>query len=362
MSPAFSAWRVLAKGFALFLVFEAVLGFAPPDLRWLNVYAWLQLKRERLPNSTHPPEDSAQQVGNLDAMFAAHIVSAPAPPREYRLFLFGDSAVWGMDLAPGETLSGQINALGLKCAGRSVRAYNLSFPFSSATKDLMLLDRAMPYHPDKILWLITLHTLIPSARTNHFLIGMNPAEYAQLGQRFGFVPPGSGSEDLPTQIDDENSALFHILKFQLYGAINLATGIEQIPAPPEQLPTQLSSNPNYYGLNPPLLNASSLSIDQVRDFLTLASGVPVMLINQPIKVMTNVRNSDIYYDVYYPRWIYDQYRHYMTADAAQSHWNYLDLWNALPAVYFTDTPLHLNPAGELLLARQIAPGIVQGCP
>ena len=69
----------------------------------------------------------------------------------------------------------------------------------------------------------------------------------------------------------------------------------------------------------------------------------MILVNEPTQVLTNVPNSDIYYNVYYPRWIYDQYRQYVNNAAMQNHWNYLDLWNIFPPSYFTDTPLHLNP-------------------
>ncbi len=87
-----------------------------------------------------------------------------------------------------------------------------------------------------------------------------------------------------------------------------------------------------------------------------------MLINEPTLEMTGVPNSDVRYNNYYPRWVYDQYRSYLSADAAQHGWNYLDFWNMFPASYYTDTPLHLNPQGQHLLARALAPSIQKGCP
>ena len=88
----------------------------------------------------------------------------------------------------------------------------------------------------------------------------------------------------------------------------------------------------------------------------------MLLVNEPTLVLSGVPNSDIHYNDYYPRWVYDQYRQYVSAAAAQNHWDYLDLWNVFPPSYFTDTPLHLNPQGETELAKMIAPAIVKGCP
>jgi lysophospholipase L1-like esterase len=110
------------------------------------------------------------------------------------------------------------------------------------------------------------------------------------------------------------------------------------------------------------LSADKVSIDQVRDFYQIAGNIPVILVNEPIKILTNVPNSNIYYNVYYPRWIYDQYRQYVSEAAAQNHWNYLDLWDIFPPSYYADTPLHLTPLGETELAKAIAPYVVQGCP
>ena len=152
-------WRLLAKGLLAFLILELALVSIRPDLGVLDIHASLNLLRERFPVSTHSPQDDAQDLGDLDAMFAAHVVSQPKSKDEFRVLVLGDSATWGIGLTPRQTLTGQMNALGLKCGKQDVRVYNLSFPRSSATKDLMILDKAMAYRPDMILWLITWYTL-----------------------------------------------------------------------------------------------------------------------------------------------------------------------------------------------------------
>jgi lysophospholipase L1-like esterase len=40
--------------------------------------------------------------------------------------------------------------------------------------------------------------------------------------------------------------------------------------------------------------------------------------------------------------------------AAAHGWNFLDLWDLVPQEQFTDSAIHLTPAGEGLLAEKIA--------
>ena len=361
MSSTIRPWRIFAKGIVIFLVVEFAFYTRHPNLQWLNVYN-SSLKRRRFPISTAAPADNALDVENLDAMFASHIVSEAKAPDEYRVLVLGDSAIWGIGLTPEQTLPGQLDALGLMCGNKNVRVYNLSFPRSSATKDLMILDKAMNYQPDEIIWLITWYTLMPKTRNDHPLIAQNPVEFYQLAHRFNFLPKNYKIPSLAAQIADQNQTLFRVLRYQLYSLINIATGLDQIPGPPEELPSQLSSDATFEGMKPPTLNIADVSLDQIKDFYQIAGKVPVLLVNEPMQVLANVPNSNIRYNDYYPRWVYDQYRQYVSSAAAQNHWSYFDPWNVFPPSDYADTPLHLIPKGETELAKMIAPYVVKGCP
>lgn len=363
MQNTVNPWRVLLKGVLLFLAFEYALLSLHPDLGFLNAYAALDLQRERFPISTLSPVDDALDVGNLDAMFASHIVSRPKDPNEYRVLVLGDSAVWGIGLKPEQTLPDQLDALGLTCGDKKMRFYNLSFPRSSATKDLMILDKAMQYQPDMIVWLITWYTLMPKTRVDHWLVVQNPAEFYKLGRRFDFLPKeDSRPPTLADQILAQQRALFRVARYQLYSLIQLATGLDQIPGPPEVLPAELSSDIVFERLKPPTLKKSDVSLDQIQDFYQLAGNTPVLLINEPMLVLSGIPNSDVRYNDYYPRWVYDQYRQYLGEVAAQNGWDYLDLWNIYPPDHYTDTPLHLTPDGERQFAQDLAPAIQKVCP
>jgi hypothetical protein len=84
----------------------------------------------------------------------------------------------------------------------------------------------------------------------------------------------------------------------------------------------------------------------------------VLVVNEPMLISSGL-NSGLRYNFFYPRWAYDQYRDLMTAHAGQGGWNYLDLWDLVPAGEFTNSAIHLTPAGEAMLARRVRQAILQ---
>ena len=90
----------------------------------------------------------------------------------------------------------------------------------------------------------------------------------------------------------------------------------------------------------------------------LASPAPVLIVNEPIFIATG-KNSDRYYDSYYSRQLYDQYRQILSGWANNSQQPYLDYWNAIPASEFTNTPLHISAAGETRFAMLLSSPILK---
>jgi len=160
--------RVVLKAIFLFVLLNVVYALVDPPVGRLTLYNSIIPGRTRFPYEEKPEFYS---VGysvpvneDFDAMFGAHVISRRKPDAEFRLILLGDSATWGFGLPASEMLSEQINRLGIQtCDGRTVRAYNLAYPFSYLTRDLLILDKAIEYQPDMVLWLITLSTLEPKA-------------------------------------------------------------------------------------------------------------------------------------------------------------------------------------------------------
>ncbi len=294
-------------------------------------------------------------------MFASHEAASPKAGDEYRVFLIGDSSVWGTLLRPQETLSGQLNALQVNLCGKTARFYNLGYPTISVLKDLLILDYATRYEPDAILWLTTLQALPLEKQSQNPLLAENPQTVSRLMERYALplaAPPLPGYAQRTLFM--QRRALADVVRLQLYGVAWSATGIDQV-YPAEYPAPQNDFLPNaeaFHNLSAPLA-AESLAYPVLQAGL-LRSPAPVLLINEPM-FLSDGENSQTRYNFFYPRWAYDDYRAQMQAQASAYGWNYLDLWDLLPQEEFTNSAIHLSPAGELALAQRILPHLPSLC-
>jgi hypothetical protein len=362
--------NVLLKGLALFLVFDFLVAFLPADIGKLSLYNTLFEGRLRFPFG----EDSARSYNlslfDLDAMFAAHIINDdPKPADEYRVILIGDSSTWGTLLRPEETLSGQLDSAGLTtCDGRSVRVYNLGYPTVSLTKDLMVLDYAQRYDPDLIIWPLTLESFPLDKQLSSPIVANNAARVDDLIARYALsldpadpnlVRPGFWGQTLIGQ----RRPLADLIRLQLYGVLWSATGIDQTyPADYTRAQTDFDTGITYHGQPGPTLDESQLAFDIFDAVLSAAGDVPVILVNEPILISTG-ENSALRYNFLYPRWAHDDWRQMMQARAAAQGWNYLDLWNLIPADQFTNSAIHVTPAAETSVVEKVKSSLQeQICP
>lgn len=360
MKTGVNPWRVLAKALTLFVVINLIYAWINPSLSAISAYNTI------LPGRTRFPFGSAANpyvvmVDNLDVMAASHVISAPKQPGEYRVVLIGDSSVWGERVAASDTLSEQWNRLNDQCGDRQIKFYNLGYPHPSVIKDLIILDKAMEYQPDLILWFVTLNTMIPR-RLSPFI--------AANGERATNVLAGpeisiSQEEELAMQkpsfyertLFGRRSDLSRWVKLQALGLLWTATGLDKrTPAKSPDLSPNVDDNKIYRGWKPGTNLSKKMLFSALEKGQILAKSTPVLIMNEPIFIATG-RNSNISYNVAYPRWAYDQYREAMTAQAQKSGFHYLDLWNAIPVNKFADNSLHLSSAGERLLITQIDPWI-----
>jgi hypothetical protein len=355
--------NVLIKALVLFIAANVLFAFTNPlpALGRLSAYNGLFPGRLRLPYGDRPDLAYNLSLFNLDAMFASHeIASGRKPADEFRVVLIGDSSTWGFLLRPEDTLSALLNARGLVTpSGKQVRVFNLGYPTMSLTKDLLMLSRALRYQPDLILWLVTLESFPASKQLASPIVQHNPQEVRELIAGSNLRLDADSPEFVTLSRWDQTligqrRAIADWFRLQLYGVLWSATGVDQVYpekyAPPQR---NLTAEEVFYGLEPPLLNESDLAFDALEAGVKLAGDVPVMFVNEPI-YLSDGQNSDIRYNFYYPRWIYDQYRQAMHLRAEANGWLYLDVWNLVPAGEFTNSAIHLTPVGENQLAEQIS--------
>ncbi len=132
------------------------------------------------------------------------------------------------------------------------------------------------------------------------------------------------------------------------------TGIDQA-YPETYKPAQLDFEPDstFHDLSEKKFSPDFLAFNALDVGFALAGDVPLVLLNEPI-LISNGENSDIRYNFFYPRWTYDLYRELMQERAAENAWTYYDFWDLVPMDEFTNSGVHLTPAGEALLVEQVA--------
>ena len=352
-SPRFVG-SVLARALILLAIFLALaLIFKPASaLGPLSLYNRLFPGRERFPYGENPQKSNNMTINDLDAMLASHAASQPKGADEFRVFIFGDSSVWGTLLANNQTLAGQLNEKGIRtCDGKQVVFYNMAYPTLSLQKDVLFMNRALKLEPDLIVWPMTLESFPGMNPATSPLLSYNRAEAESLFP--GIQIPPQANQNLWDRIQAQRRGLADWVRYQLFGLMWAATGVDQ-DLSQSWKPAERDFEPdNTFNKQEPFDLASSLDFNPIVAGLKLAGDTPIIFVNEPI-LISRGENSDIRYNFFYPRWAYDDYRQALQSKAVANGWNYLDLWDLVPESEFTNSAIHLTPAGEQLLAERIA--------
>jgi hypothetical protein len=362
--------NVLIKGLVLFLVVDLVfITVNPATLGRPSLYNIIFTGRQRFPFGEDSSKSYNLSLFNLDAMFASlGLAGTPKPSNEYRIIVIGDSSIWGTLLRPEETLSGQLNAAGLSLCGKKISVYNLGYPTISLTKDLLVLDYAMRFHPDLIIWSVTLEAFTIDNQLSSPIVANNAGRVRDLMTRYNLqLNPNDPVLVQPTLWDTtligQRRALADLFRLQMYGVLWSATGIDQTyPTDYQHTQRDFTIDVSYHNMRPPTLEGSQLAFAELEAGLRIVTNTPIILINEPIYI-SDGKNSDLRYNFLYPRWVFDQWRQIMEVRAKEEGWKYLDLWNIVPSDEFTNSAIHLTSSGESMLVGQVKKYIlVQSCP
>ena len=357
--------NVLIKGILLFLILNFAVGLIPSGgkLGRLSLYNLILPGRARLPFGENTEKAYNLSLYDLEAMFASHEISAGEKPAdEYRIILIGDSATWGTLLEPDDTLSGLINQDQLATAdGKTVRAYNLAYPTMSLAKDLMILEEALNYDPDLIIWPVTLESFPTSVQIETPLVANNPERVQPLIEELD-LPLDSDSEDFVQKtfwdltLIGRRRTIFDGMQLQFYGVMWAATGIDQT-YPEDVTPAQRdfsADDDEFKGWTSGALPLDQLSIDILSAGAEMAGDIPILIVNEPI-LISEGENSDVRYNYFYPRWAYDQYRLALAERSLYAAWDYVDLWDFIPEEEFTNSAVHLSPEGSQMYYDTLKP-------
>src|SRR5450432_370265 len=315
--------RVLSKALALLLILNVVClatGFYPiAALIRVNTWALVGHGRARL---VYPSDFQNGQLP-VESLVAAHSLAyTPKAADEFRVLVLGESGIAGWGLHDEDTLTAQLTARGVKIDGKRVVAYNLAYPSPSAPRDVLILDAALHYQPDLVIWFLTPAALddAPAAvGNNSTLFELNRARLQNLTDRFNLqawftthlAPVPDWQAWLAIQHQDAlpvwiNSLLYPFEAPSL-GITDRHMGSEPIPAK-----AQYATGREGFTTIP---NDTWSFLDMGRT-LTQEAGARLLLINEPM-LIGHGENSDANYNVEYERAFYDTVRQKLTDYAAQ---------------------------------------------
>lgn len=320
-------------------------------LNRLSLYNIIFPGRERLPFGESPRTAYNFSIGSLDAAFASHRISGrkAQDPQTLKVIFIGDSSGWGTLLRPEETLCAQISGKVLS-DGRVIDCYNLAYPTLSLAKDYLILNRAMAYDPDLILWSMTMESFPTDKQSDNALILANRDEYSAL-----FPEKAAEVKDLTPQeksLWGQRREAANWLRLQLYGLMWAGTGIDQDY--PENYPApqvDLEADNRFHGIEGPLSD-DLLAWNILEKGISRAGNVPVLIINEPM-LISDGENSEIRYNYYYPREAYDSWHESLQTRAGQNGWKLLDLWDSLKTGDFTNSAIHYDAESASELADTV---------
>jgi hypothetical protein len=350
--------RVSLRTILFFLIVNQVFG-------WLSLFdniAGVSVHNTMLPGRHRLPYGESQESFNLTTsslamMIASHEVSASPDEDEFRVFVLGDSSVWGTLLSAQESTVARMGQYNVRTPdGRAVRFYNLGYPTMSVLKDLLILESVRQLEPDLVIWFTTQRSLendnvweAPILQ-DHLLILKRIVQEEQLAS-----PSDEAAHMALTQEDGtiigKRRVLNEWFRLQLYGIMWWATGVDSVAD------VEYSQVSNDIALGEDLTSRFDCGADAQNSIRTdiLQAGqerygsIPFLIVNEPI-FTANGDNSDFYYNTWYSKAGYNCYRRELSTATQESGWWYIDLWDRIAPDHFTDSPVHLSANGAEQLA------------
>ena len=322
-----------------------------------TLYNWLVPGRTRFPYSDIPSQSYSISLFDIEANFYSHLVSGkPQFKDEFRVFVIGDSSIWGTLLKPDDTLVGQLNDLELQTqGGNPVQFYNLGYPTLSLTKDLFFLENALEFQPDMIVWLFTLESFPDDKQLSSPIVVNNYQMVNKMIEEYNLDQDHEDNSFARTSYWDQTLIgqrrnLADIIRLQLYGVMWAITGIDQVyPGDYEHAKRDFEEDTSFHDWEEGEMTSSDLAYHILHSGHTITGNTPILLVNEPI-LIGDGKNSDLRYNFYYPIWAYDQYRQTMQSLSYKNDWNYIDLWDLVPEKEFTNTAIHTTAEGVGLIA------------
>jgi len=305
----------------------------------------------------------------LPLLFAQHEVCwrKPAQEGERRVFLSGNSGIFGFGVPASMSVAGVLNSRN----DPSVHYFNLGHPYAFQVKDALILDRALAYEPDLIVHSVMLTDFRPRAvmglRPVREFLDANRAQIARMAVRDlpGLAEPlrslaeaTRARQTVPQAVDDWRQ----IGRFvRLSAGMNARWWRSNVLDAEPGVPLHGASHtavgpPSTYDCEAVLKNfgkdAAGWNNPRILSYLadlSARTGTPVVVVSSPVAHLPhqgcyNDRRPAVQY-VNYIRWL--------RRKAAESGLHLLDYHDLLPPDMFSDST-HPNARGHRVVAERLA--------
>lgn len=363
----FESFRELAITLIKAVVIAAVINGIGLMLGWdpvgrIVTWSTWELQPEGRQRLAYPSDFQNGQLP-VDALVAAHALSE-AGPDEFNVIILGESGVAGWGLEDDETLSAQMTAAGWQVEGQAVTAYNLAYPQPNAARDLLILDGALDYDVDMVLWFLSpssLNNAPDPTGANRVFFNINRdqvdnllAEYDPLlGDWYDQVgrtlmnEPGWWEPFFFIHDADLLPVWFNSL-FYPYTEPDIARFGAQVGL--GEVPESARYTDDMPGFNP-MPNATwGTLIAGCR--MAAEHDARLVLVNGPILIGEG-GSADVNYNSLFERALYDRYHEALADFTAGNGLLYIDVWDVIPREHFTDTPQHADREGFALVTEAL---------
>ena len=347
-------FRIVIKALIILLCFN----FAYPLIQKIpfqniTLYNHLVQGRERLPFGETPQLSYNLTMNDMDAMLLSHEISKQSVDDSIKIVIGGDSSVWGTLLENEDTISAKLEqriAREGSGLGDNIRVFNLGYPTTAILKDLAFLDASLVYEPDVIIWFVTLNSLVHDAYRDAPILLNNPDKTNALITKYDLATPFLPQKTyMETTFFNQRRDIHDRIQLQLFAPMWAATGIDQYyPQDYQAAARDLEADDSYADIKDHELHEQDLDLEVITAFIENNPSIDVIVVNEPI-LISEGDNSDIRYNFYYPRWVYDQYRTLMATTFEEKGIKYIDLWDSVPEEYFTNSAIHYNAQGVDIL-------------
>ena len=295
----------------------------------------------------------------VEAMLATHeLAYTPKAADEFRVVILGNSGPYGAGLFDDETLSSQMTHLDIRVNGKHLVAYNLSFPSANVVSSSVILDAALAYQPDLVIWFVTAnmfnnHQTYWDQLSVFFLINRerleNIASRYEMTDWIASRMSPRPSWDAWIGIHDQGtfsvwlSSLFYPFVQPNIQHTTWRIAQDAVPAEPNNF---LSVDGAY-----PVFN-DTWQFLEIGNQMAQSAGANLLIVNQPTMVLDSPY-GDVSYSKLYGRAFYDAYHEALAKYTKEQNLWYVDLWRLVSPDHYTDSELHLDAEAWTSVAAEL---------